>query len=161
MSEGEGITIYQISISNSQFPNPKQISMFNSYEPQITRMARIIEEAMLLLCIRVIRVIRGQSVFGFGIWDLGPVAAGSVTPKIITRPSIPRTSCGGSSSNRNESPARSRTAFVTSKDLLTVFVRPCIREAMFTVLPIAVNSRRCGVPTLPTIAGPECIPIPI
>jgi len=32
MSEGEGITIYQISISKSQFPNPKQISMFNSYE---------------------------------------------------------------------------------------------------------------------------------
>ena len=80
---------------------------------------------------------------------------GSVTAKIITRPSIPRTSCGGSSSNVNESPARSRTAAVTSKGLPTVFVRPCMREATFTVFPIAVNSSRCGEPTLPTIAGPE------
>src|SRR5262245_5683227 len=77
------------------------------------------------------------------------------TAKTITRPSIPRTSCGGSSSNTNKSAERSRTASVTSNGLPTVFVRPCMREAMLTVLPIAVNSSRCGEPTLPTIAGPE------
>src|SRR6516164_476626 len=92
---------------------------------------------------------------GFGDWGLGFSALGSLTAKIITRPSIPRTSCGGNSSKLNESPARSCTAAVTSNGLPTVFVRSCMREAMFTVFPIAVNSSRCGEPTLPTMAGPE------
>ncbi len=83
------------------------------------------------------------------------------TANTAIRPSIPRTSCGGSSSKLNESPERCRTAAVTSNGLPIVFVSPSMREAMFTVFPIAVNSKRCGEPTLPTIAGPEWIPIPI
>src|SRR6056297_169817 len=34
------------------------------------------------------------------------------------------------------------------------------REAMFTVLPIAVYSSRCCVPILPTTASPRCTPMP-
>src|SRR6266498_2064505 len=80
------------------------------------------------------------------------------TAKIDKRPSIPRTSCGGSSSKPNESPDRSRTAAVTSSGLPVVLVSPCMREAIFTVFPMAVNSSLWGEPMLPTIAGPECIP---
>src|ERR1700759_2123304 len=50
---------------------------------------------------------------GFDHWDWEFAAVGSITAKIITRPSIPRTSCGGNSSNMNESTERSRTASVT------------------------------------------------
>src|SRR6266511_1837469 len=82
------------------------------------------------------------------------------TAKIDKRPSIPRTSCGGSSSKLNESPDRSRTAAVTSSGLPVVFASPCMREAIFTVFPMAVNSSLWGEPILPTIAGPECIPTP-
>src|SRR5437016_9602326 len=64
------------------------------------------------------------------------------TAKTDNGPSIPRTSCGGSFSKLNESPERSRTAAVTSSGLPVVFVSPCMREATFTVFPIAVNSSR-------------------
>src|SRR5207244_4678597 len=77
------------------------------------------------------------------------------TAKIDNRPSMPRTSCGGSSSKLNESPERSRTAAVTSSAFPVVFVSPCMREAIFTVFPMAVNSSLWGEPMLPTIAGPE------
>src|ERR1051325_9996196 len=39
----------------------------------------------------------------FEDWNLGFAARGSATAKTVTRPSIPRTSCGGSSSKLNES----------------------------------------------------------
>src|SRR6266446_5995254 len=57
------------------------------------------------------------------------------TANIAIRPSIPRTSCGGSSSKLNELPERSRTAAATSSGLSVVFVSPCMREAIFTVFP--------------------------
>src|SRR5262245_41577615 len=62
------------------------------------------------------------------------------TAKIDKRPSMPRTSCGGSSSKLNESPERSRTAAVTSNGFPVVLVSSCIREAIFTVFPMTVNS---------------------
>src|SRR5437870_13693229 len=80
------------------------------------------------------------------------------TAKIDNRPSIPRTSCGGTSSKLNESPERSRTAAVTSSGFPVAFVSPSTREAIFTVFPMAVNSSRCGEPML---AGLQWFPIPI
>src|SRR6476620_10972815 len=108
-------------------PGKSQIRKFNTYETTDNADGTNNEELLTLICgIREIRVIRGQDFLRFSAGDI-------VTPKIITRPSIPRTSCGGSSSNTNESPARSRTAAVASNDLPTVFVRPWMREATLTV----------------------------
>src|SRR5262245_1949605 len=131
------------SILGSPNSNPKQILSWESQKVQLLDLRFHLRPKNLL------------RYFGFDDWDLGFAAVGRLTVKIISRSSIPRTSCGGSSSNAKQSPARSRTDAVTSNGLPTVFVRPCMREATLTVLPIAVNSSRCGEPTLPTIAGPE------
>ena len=74
------------------------------------------------------------------------------------RPRISNSSTKTSPSvDRSETyvPSASSTAWGVS------FVRPSIRDAVFTVSPITAYSCRRSEPTLPDMTGPELRPIPI
>lgn len=80
---------------------------------------------------------------------------------VATASALPFTAMGGASRNANWSPSRRRVASETRMVVSWTFVRLSMREARFTVSPMAVYSRRCGAPMSPTTARPVWMPMPM